>query len=90
MFHNSEINIDQVITPFGLRKSILNKKVVIIFQFALKLIHCLKMTSYYMFHKPEINIDKIVSPFGLETSRLRYFITYFCNSFEISQTYSLS
>ena len=26
MFHNSEINIDQVITPFGLRKSILNKK----------------------------------------------------------------
>ena len=69
MFHNSEINIDQVITPFGLRKSILNKKVVIIFQLALKLIHCLKMTSYNAFHKPEINIDQIISPFGLETSR---------------------
>ena len=72
MFHNSEINIDQGITTFGLRQSILNKKGAIIFHLDLKLhkrIHCFKIISYNMFHESEINIDQIIIPFGLETSK---------------------
>ena len=53
MFYNSEINIYQVIPPFGLRKYILNNKsgdnskLISALDLKLhKLIHCLKLTSY--------------------------------------------
>ena len=47
MFRNSEINIDQVITPFRLAKSILNKKSGDIFySICFETYSCLNMTSY--------------------------------------------